>query len=38
MGVRSSVTQAGKELQRKMSHDKKLQKQWGEIEMHLISS
>ena len=38
MGVRGSVTRAEKELQRKMSHDKKLQKQWGEIEMHLISS
>ena len=38
MGVRSSVTRAEKELQRKMSTDKKLQKQWGKIEMHLFSS
>jgi hypothetical protein len=38
MGVRSSVTRAEKELQRKMANDKKLQKQWRELEMHLISS
>jgi hypothetical protein len=38
MGVRSSVTRAEKELQRKIGNDKKLQKQWREIEMHLISS
>jgi hypothetical protein len=32
MGVRSSVTRAEKELQRKMANDKKLQKQWRELE------
>jgi hypothetical protein len=35
MGVRSSVTRAEKELQRKMSYDKKLQKQWEDLKCTL---